>query len=276
MTDNADWVNENLANFGSQVTSAVVFGHAFPDPTGGDRQEFGEAFVAAAQNFGKPILYAMGDDHHFLLDNPFSNAPNITRLVVDQGVPSIRVTVTHDATTPFLFDQTPSALRVQSAIEPLPGAKPLDEGQLAAIVDEAILRLSESGGLEAANLLSGLNFEIVDLSGNLLGQALNGTIQINVDAAGYGWFVDATPHDNVEFMYDAATSQFVAAVGSPASGRVDLLTVVLHELEHVLGLEHTDSHSLMQAELPLGTRRLATELSGLKVDALYELLGSVP
>jgi predicted Zn-dependent protease len=66
----------------------------------------------------------------------------------------------------------------------------------------------------------------------------------------------------------------MAAGGSPANERVDLLTVVLHELGHVLGFEHTDSYSVMHEELPLGTRRLATELSGSKVDAFYELFGS--
>ncbi len=107
MTDDANWVNENLNNFGSQVTSMVMFGHAFPDPTGDDRQQFGQDFVEAAQAFGKPILYMMGDEHDWTLDNPYSDAPNVTRVVVDQGVPSVRVTVTHDPANPFTFDRTP-------------------------------------------------------------------------------------------------------------------------------------------------------------------------
>ena len=89
-----------------------------------------------------------------------------------------------------------------------------------------------------------------------------------------------------EFTYDAATHQFVAATGSPASERVDLLTVVMHELGHVLGFEHTDSHGLMNAELPLGTRRLpsdpseplsaeklAVDLTAWNVDALFQRFG---
>ncbi|NLX97378.1 MAG: cadherin-like domain-containing protein, partial [Rhodopirellula sp.] len=107
MTDDANWVTENFNNFGSQITSAVVFGHAFPDPTGDDRQQFGRDFVAAAQDFGKPVLYMMGDEHHWLLDHPYNDAPNVTRVIVDQGVPSVRVTVTHDPTNPFNFDRSP-------------------------------------------------------------------------------------------------------------------------------------------------------------------------
>ncbi|MCH8839938.1 MAG: cadherin-like domain-containing protein [Planctomycetes bacterium] len=269
MTDDADWVNQNFNNFGSQVTSAVVFGHAFPDPTGGDRQQFGQDFVTSAQNFVKPILYIHGDIHNWQLDNPYNDAPNVTRVILEKGVPSVRVTVTHDPANPFAFDQSP--LVVQSTVSPPPGAEPIDESQLATIVDEAILRLSHSNP-DAASILAGLNFEVVDLPSNLLGRALPNAIQIDVNAAGFGWFVDTTPNDNVEFMVDTATNQ--AAVGSPASERVDLLTAVMHELGHVLGYEHTDSYSLMNAELPLGTRRLATELSGSKVDAFYELFGA--
>ena len=32
MTDNANWVKQNVDTFGSQVSSAVLFAHAFADP----------------------------------------------------------------------------------------------------------------------------------------------------------------------------------------------------------------------------------------------------
>jgi hypothetical protein len=259
MTDNANWVNQNFNNFTSQATSAVVFGHAFPDPSGGDRQQFGQDFVTAAQNFGKPILYMMGDDHSWLVDNPYPAAPNVTRVTVDQGVPSVRVSISDDPTDPFAFDQSP--LRVQSTASPKPGADSLDASQLSPIVDESIVRLSDLVSPAVANDLADFNIEVIDLPGNLLGRALSNVIQIDKDAAGFGWFVDATPYDDAEFAYDTATYQFVAPESSPASERVDLLTVVLHELGHVLGFEHTDSNGLMDAELPLGTRRLPGQAS---------------
>jgi len=149
MEDDANWVNENFSNFGSQVTSAVVFGHAFPDPNGGDRQQFAQEFVTTAADFAKPVLYIQGDLHVWNLDHPYDAAPNVTRVVVNRGVPSVRVTITHNPWNPFLFDQSP--LMVESTASPQPGAEPLDAGQLAPIVDEAIVRLSHSLGSDAAH-----------------------------------------------------------------------------------------------------------------------------
>jgi hypothetical protein len=104
MQHNSQWLSANFATYRDQVSTAVVFAHAFPD---GARQAFGDAFVTAAQQFGKPILYLMGDKHSWKLDKPFSAAQNVTRVIVDQGAPSVRVTVTHDPASPFAFDRTP-------------------------------------------------------------------------------------------------------------------------------------------------------------------------
>ena len=73
------------------------------------------------------------------------------------------------------------------------------------------------------------------------------------------WFVDPTPLDNSEFP--VATDQGLQADnGSPAAGRMDLLTVLLHEMGHTLGLGDLDPSTypsnLMAGTLPPGTRRL--------------------
>ena len=58
------------------------------------------------------------------------------------------------------------------------------------------------------------------------------TIKLDADGGGYGWFVDPTPGLDEEFPL-SATSTYLA--GGPAD-RFDLLSTVLHELGHALGL----------------------------------------
>jgi hypothetical protein len=100
----ADWVTENFKQYGGQVHTAVVFAHAYPD---GDRQPVGDALVSAAKDFGKPVLFMQGDLHSWKVDKPFS-ASNITRVVADNGSPSVRVTLTGDPSKPFLFERDPA------------------------------------------------------------------------------------------------------------------------------------------------------------------------
>jgi hypothetical protein len=79
-----------------------------------------------------------------------------------------------------------------------------------------------------------------------LGMAFPGAIWIDQTAAGYGWYLDPSP---------AGDSAFPAAPESPAYGKVDLLTVVEHELGHELGFEDTTGDGLMGVFLPTGVRR---------------------
>ena len=108
-------------------------------------------------------------------------------------------------------------------------------------------------------MLSELDFQIGDLDGLLLGQTAGGTIWLDVDAAGHGWFVDATPEANEEFAPQASGGLSADASG-PAAERMDLLTAVMHELGHVLGLGDLDndilSNDVMNGWLPVGVRRM--------------------
>ncbi len=88
-----------------------------------------------------------------------------------------------------------------------------------------------------------------------IGELDGTTVRVDTYAAGWGWFVDPTPADAGEFTR-AGDGRLMAGAGSPAAGRMDLLTVLVHELRHALGLEHDDA--AMVGELVAGIRLLPT------------------
>ena len=130
-----------------------------------------------------------------------------------------------------------------------PAPEPLTLDALQPIVEEAVLRLPAD--------LEGLSFQVViaDLPGLRLGQALGDTIWIDANAAGFGWFIDPTPADNNPFRTTDRPDELEAQPGSDAALRMDLLTVVMHELSHLRGRGHEDD-GLMQTALEPGTRWL--------------------
>jgi large repetitive protein len=62
-----------------------------------------------------------------------------------------------------------------------------------------------------------------------------GTILIDHDANGVGWFIDETPLNNSEFTAQDTDNFLLASAESEANDKYDLLTTVLHELSHLYG-----------------------------------------
>jgi hypothetical protein len=86
--------------------------------------------------------------------------------------------------------------------------------------------------------LQGLRFVVTTLSTGILGEYVPGAIYLDATADGYGWFLNPT--------------------ASPAASQVDLLTVVMHEMGHALGLPDITtpgSTDLMTQALATGLRR---------------------
>ncbi|MCH8992294.1 MAG: fibronectin type III domain-containing protein, partial [Acidobacteria bacterium] len=137
--------------------------------------------------------------------------------------------------------RTPAALLLAEADRATEVNDPTvaDDRQLAALIDEAIRRWTDSLLVDdgALALLDEVTFEIVDLAGLTLGKTTGNTILIDSTAAGHGWFIDFTPYDDTVFTIRGDGGELVAAQSSDAVGRMDLLTVVSHELGHILGLE---------------------------------------
>ncbi len=141
-------------------------------------------------------------------------------------------------------------VHAQCVVQP----KLLTQAVVAPIVEEAIERW-EAAGLDQEWLskMQNATFLFVNLDGTSLGMAQGNRIWLDNDAAGRGWFVDFTPADDNEFRY-ADADRPLQAVDPQAVDRIDLLTVVAHELGHVAGLEDSEASGLMEASLKTGLR----------------------
>jgi hypothetical protein len=127
---------------------------------------------------------------------------------------------------------------------------------LNSIVDQAV-SVWASAGISPTQVarLRQLDVRIVDLAGDNIGMSWPRAIAIDHNAGGVGWFVDKTPGQSEEYTRDAQ-GRLVAKQGSAAVGKVDLLSVVLHEMGHVLGIDEHDEHGLMAEILSPGRREL--------------------
>ncbi len=137
-------------------------------------------------------------------------------------------------------------------------APPPTAEDLANLTGAAIQRFAAAGlNAYGVSLLEHASVELSDLPGTLLGLTFGNRVLIDPDAAGAGYFIDNTPGGDNEF------SQTGIALVPNAQGRVDLLTVIAHELGHVLGLPDEPSDikpaQLMADRLAPGVRRFVRE-----------------
>jgi uncharacterized delta-60 repeat protein len=92
-----------------------------------------------------------------------------------------------------------------------------------------------------------IEIHIADLGGAELGLAdeVHHAIWLDDNAAGWGWFVDKTRWNNANYYMPG---------GHVPRDHMDLLTVLEHEVGHLLGKEH-QAHGVMAETLSPGTRR---------------------
>ena len=165
------------------------------------------------------------------------------------------VTVKSDA--PNLLNQAFALTADSAPAGAIDQANALTESDVAGVVREAVREWTARVGADTAGALDRVSFVLVnDLPGSALAWTIgDGSVLIDMNAAGWGWFVDPTPSDSREFR--AVDGTLRARPNSDAAGHMDLFTVVAHELGHVLGLTHGDDDTdVMAATLRAGERHL--------------------
>src|SRR5262245_43682443 len=110
-------------------------------------------------------------------------------------------------------------------------------------LDEAFARRETVGA--GFSTLGRIDMRSADLPGGLLGLAGGNTIYLDINATGWGRFVDQTP---------GGGSEFTAPGNQGEQPRRDLRSVVIHELGHRLGFGHS-AGGVMGELLTAGTRR---------------------
>ncbi len=109
--------------------------------------------------------------------------------------------------------------------------------------------------------LRSIELVIADIDELVLATAVGSTITVDRNAAGHGWFVDVSADLDEEFSPTATDAVLTAIAGTQADGKIDLLTALLHEQAHILGVDHSSKdapESLMSPTLSTSTRRKLT------------------
>ncbi len=158
------------------------------------------------------------------------------------------------ATPPESFPQ----FQLLAGAPAVPGkAVAVTQSQVQALLPEVIAAW-QAAGLDADDVrkLDSAPVQVGNLGTSILGLEASGAITINQTAAGYNWYLSATTGSSPAFGLTGPGGEAVAAPGSPAADDVDLLTVLEHELGHVIGLtDNNQAGDLMDITLGLGIRR---------------------
>jgi hypothetical protein len=110
-------------------------------------------------------------------------------------------------------------------------------------------------GVDAESLqrLDKVDVYVSNLPGAYLGVASSTAVWIDQEAAGYGWYVDESVIGPSGLRQGATDYHQSDSGGGSIAARMDLLSVVTHEVGHVLGFGHSDAPDVMGAHLRAGT-----------------------
>jgi hypothetical protein len=139
-----------------------------------------------------------------------------------------------------LLEATPTGEPMRAAaLSPTDSTQQLTLEQVQPLLREALHRWQEAGVNTSS--LGTINVQIGDLPDQYLGETISGTIWLSPNAAGWGWYVDPAPQSGTALV---------------TPGHMDLLTVLTHEVGHVLGFDHDAGNDVMAPALSPGVRLL--------------------
>jgi hypothetical protein len=211
---------------------------------------------------------------------PLLAAPGGIEKAPATAVPNVKTS----APSRTQVDETPSlpviprSVRNEAKVTVAPAATSsgvISQSDLDRAVTAAYDRWSSTGlSGEQLAFLRKLKFEVADLPSIYLGEAAGDRIRVDNNAGGNGWFMDANGASESVFAQKTSATRHYTNPASDAAGRIDLLTTIMHEMGHAIGLPDSysekDRDSLMYGFLTKGERRLPS-----KGQAMGAIPGSV-
>lgn len=182
------------------------------------------------------------------------NMDDFERLIQFYGVTrggDAEMSYSHDLIAMVMTDAMTASMPQVSSVTPPPVDLTLFLDAASTILES--LNQPEDGSSTSTPLA----IKIADLPGGQLARTQGSVIEIDYNAAGHGWFFDATPTQSEAFSLNADTGRYQADADGPSAGLIDFTTVLLHELGHLTGEQHSDT-GVMSPYLAPG-ERLSTE-----------------